>query len=59
MNNKVYLKDAQGRVLQMQNLYTGTQHEFDVEILKNGVYFVEMQFAHGKSVVYQFYISHS
>jgi hypothetical protein len=58
MNNKVYLKDAQGQVLQMQNL-TRPQHEFDVEMLKNGIYFVEMQFAHGKPVVYQFYINHS
>ncbi len=57
MNNKVYLKDAQGQVLQMQNL-TGTQHEFDVEKLKSGVYFVELQLSKGRAVTHQFNINH-
>ena len=58
MNTKVYLKDAQGRVLQMQNLNAGTQHEFDVDKLKDGIYFVELQLSKGKAITHQFHISH-
>jgi Secretion system C-terminal sorting domain len=59
LNIKIFLKNAQGRVLQMQNLYTGIQHEFDVEKLKNGIYFVELQLPQGKAVIHQFYINHA
>jgi hypothetical protein len=56
--NTAILKDSQGRVIQKQNLQMGSQQEFDVEKLKNGVYFVELQLAKGKSITHQFYINH-
>ncbi len=52
------LKDAQGRVIQKQNFQNGIQQEFDVEKLKDGVYFVELQLAKGKSITHQVYINH-
>jgi Secretion system C-terminal sorting domain len=58
MNTKICLKDAQGRVLQMQNLHAGNQHEFDVEKLKDGVYFVELQLPKGRAITHQFHINH-
>lgn len=58
MNTKICLKNAQGQVLQMQNLHTGTQHEFDVEKLKEGVYFVELQLPQGRAITHQFQINH-
>jgi hypothetical protein len=57
MNTKIYLKDAQGQVLQMQSLHTGTQHEFDVEKLKNGTYFVELHLSKGRAITHQFNIN--
>ncbi|WP_435355139.1 T9SS type A sorting domain-containing protein [Emticicia sp. SJ17W-69] len=58
VNTKIYLKDAQGNVLQVQNINRGNQHEFDVEKLKDGIYFVELQLPKGRSVSHQFYINH-
>jgi hypothetical protein len=58
INTKICLKDAQGHVLQKYNVHKGTQLEFDVEKLKNGVYFVELQLPHGKSIMHQFQINH-
>ncbi len=55
MNSKISLKDSDGTVLQMYNL-TGIQHGFDVENLKNGVYFVELQLPYGKAITHQFQI---
>lgn len=52
------LKDSQGRVIQKQNFQNGIQQEFDVEKLKDGVYFVELQLAKGKSITHQVYINH-
>jgi hypothetical protein len=57
MNTKIYLKDAQGQVLQMQSLHNGTQHEFDVEKLKNGTYFVELHLPKGRAITHQFNIN--
>lgn len=58
INAKIYLKDAQGNVLQVQNLNRGNQHEFDVEKLKDGIYFVELQLPKGRLVAHQFNINH-
>lgn len=58
MKNTAFLKDSQGRVIQKQNLQNGSQQEFDVEKLKDGVYFVELQLAKGKCITHQFYINH-
>lgn len=58
MKNTAFLKDSQGRVIQKQNLQNGSQQEFDVEKLKDGVYFVELQLAKGKCITHQFSINH-
>jgi len=58
MKNTAFLKDSQGRVIQKQNLQNGNQQEFDVEKLKDGVYYVELQLAKGKCITHQFYINH-
>ncbi|WP_337040884.1 T9SS type A sorting domain-containing protein [Emticicia sp. 17c] len=53
-----FLKDAQGRVLERQNIQSGNQHEFNVDKLKDGVYFVELKTSKGQSITHQFYINH-
>lgn len=58
MKTTAFLKDSQGRIIQKQNLQMGSQQEFDVEKLKDGIYFVELQLAKGKSIKHQFYINH-
>jgi len=58
MKTNVFLKDSQGRVIQQQKLQQGAQQEFDVDKLKDGVYFVELQMPQGKSITHQFYINH-
>ncbi|WP_165372143.1 T9SS type A sorting domain-containing protein [Emticicia agri] len=58
MKTTAFLKDSQGRVIQKQNLQNGSQQEFDIEKLKDGVYFVELQMAKGKSITHQFFINH-
>ena len=58
MNTKICLKDAQGKVLQTQSLQSGNRHEFEVEKLRDGIYFVELQLPEGKSITHQFYINH-
>ena len=58
VNTKIFLKDAHGRVLQMQQLNTNTPHEFDVEKLKDGTYFIELQLPQGRAITHQFSITH-
>ncbi len=58
LNTKIFLKDAHGRVLQMQLLNTNAPHEFDVEKLKDGTYFVELLLPHGKAISHKFRITH-
>jgi hypothetical protein len=58
INTTIYLKDAQGQVLQKHKIAKGTQLGFDIEKLKNGVYFVELQLPDGKSIIHQFQINH-
>lgn len=53
---KIFLKDAQGRVLQVQSLKES--NDFDVEKLQVGIYFVELQLPQGKFITHQFNISH-
>jgi len=58
MKLQALLKDSKGRVVQKQNLESGHQQEFDVEKLKDGIYFVELQTENGKSVIHQLFINH-
>jgi len=58
MKTTAFLKDSQGRVIQKQNLQEGNLQEFDIEKLKDGVYFVELQLGNGKSITHQLYINH-
>lgn len=58
MKTTALLKDSQGRVIQKQNFQNGAQQEFDIEKLKDGIYFVELQLAKGKSITHQIYINH-
>ncbi|PLK43730.1 T9SS type A sorting domain-containing protein [Emticicia sp. TH156] len=58
MKTTALLKDAKGRIVQKQNLEAGNQQEFDIEKLKDGIYFVELQTESGKSIVHQLFINH-
>lgn len=58
MKSIIYLKDADGRVLQTKNLTASETNEFDVENLKEGTYFVELKLPFGKSITHQFNINH-
>lgn len=58
MKTTALLKDSQGKVIQKQSFQNGSQQEFDVEKLKDGVYYVELQLARGKSITHQLYINH-
>ena len=58
MNTKIYLKDSQGRVLEVQNLNSGSKHEFDVDKLQDGTYFVELHLAKGRPIMHQFRVCH-
>ncbi|CAH0995133.1 hypothetical protein EMA8858_01253 [Emticicia aquatica] len=57
IKTKIYLKDAQGQVLQMLNLEASSQHGFDVEKLKGGIYYVELELPQGKAITHQFCIN--
>ena len=53
---KIFLKDALGRVLQVQSLKESK--DFDVENLQQGIYYVELQLPHGKAITHQFSVNH-
>jgi hypothetical protein len=59
MKTKIFLKDSQGRVLEMQDLENETGNEFDVDKLNDGVYFVELLLPHGKAITHQFKVNHN
>ncbi|MFD2521216.1 T9SS type A sorting domain-containing protein [Emticicia soli] len=58
MKTTAFLKDSQGKVIQKQNLQEGNLQEFDIEKLKDGIYFVELHLGNGKSITHQLYINH-
>ncbi len=59
MKTKIFLKDSQGRVLEMRNLENEASNEFEVDKLQDGVYFVELLLPHGKSITHQFKVNHN
>ncbi|MFY7910276.1 MAG: T9SS type A sorting domain-containing protein [Emticicia sp.] len=59
MKTKIFLKDSQGRVLEMKDLENENSNEFDVDKLKDGIYFVELQLPQGKAITHQFRVNHN
>ncbi|GAB2620104.1 hypothetical protein GCM10027035_15400 [Emticicia sediminis] len=59
MKTKIFLKDSQGRVLEMRDLENEANNEFDVDKLNDGVYFVELLLPHGKAITHQFMVNHN
>ncbi|GGD51084.1 hypothetical protein GCM10011514_14170 [Emticicia aquatilis] len=59
MKTKIFLKDSQGRVLEMRDLENEASNEFEVDKLQDGVYFVELLLPHGKAITHQFNVSHN
>lgn len=59
MITKIFLKDSQGRVLEMRDLKNEASSEFDVDKLNNGTYFVELLLPHGKAITHQFKVNHN
>ncbi len=59
MKTKIFLKDSQGRVLEMRNLENEASNEFEVDKLQDGVYFVELLLPHGKAITHQFKVNHN
>lgn len=58
IGTKIFLKDSQGRILEIRNLVNEENNEFDIEKLNDGVYFVELIFPHGKTIIHQFTVNH-
>jgi hypothetical protein len=54
---KILLKDSEGRILEIRNLGNEENNEFDIEKLNDGVYFVELLFPHGKTIIHQFKVN--
>lgn len=59
MRTKIFLKDSQGRILEMRDLENNANNEFDVDKLNDGVYFIELILPHGKTITHQFKINHN
>ena len=59
MRTKIFLKDSQGRILEMRELENNANNEFDVDKLNDGVYFIELILPHGKAITHQFKINHN
>jgi hypothetical protein len=59
IRTKIFLKDSQGRILEMRDLENDSNNEFDVDKLNNGVYFVELLLPHGKAITHQFKVNHN
>lgn len=59
MQTKIFLKDSQGQILEIKDLSNDTSNEFDVDKLKDGVYFVELQLPQGKAITHQFRVNHN
>jgi hypothetical protein len=59
MRTKIFLKDSQGRILEMRDLENNANNEFDVDKLNDGVYFIELILPHGKAITHQFKINHN
>ena len=59
MRTKIFLKDSQGRILEMRDLENNANNEFDVDKLNDGVYFIELILPHGKTISHQFKINHN
>ncbi len=59
MTTKIFLKDSQGRILQTRVLKNEVGNEFEVDKLKEGVYFVELLLPHGKTITHQFHVNHN
>ena len=59
MQTKIFLKDSQGQILEIKDLTNDTNNEFDVDKLKDGVYFVELQLPQGKAITHQFRVNHN
>jgi hypothetical protein len=58
MRTKIILKDSLGKVLEIRELENGTNKEFDIEKLNDGVYFVELILPHGKVITHQYIVNH-
>jgi len=58
MRTKIILKDSLGKVLEIRELENGTNNEFDIEKLNDGVYFVKLILPHGKVITHQFTVNH-
>lgn len=59
MRTKIFLKDSQGRILEMRDLENNANNQFDVDKLNDGVYFIELILPHGKAITHQFKINHN
>lgn len=59
MRTKIFLKDSQGRILEMRDLENNANNEFDVDKLNDGVYFIELILPYGKAITHQFKINHN
>jgi hypothetical protein len=59
IRTKIFLKDSQGRILEMRDLENDSNNDFDVDKLNNGVYFVELLLPHGKAITHQFKVNHN
>jgi hypothetical protein len=59
IRTKIFLKDSQGRILEMRDLENNANNEFDVDKLNDGVYFIELILPHGKAITHQFKINHN
>ncbi len=58
MRTKIFLKDSQGRILEIRYLENEATNEFNVDKLNDGVYFVELLLPHGKTITHQFKVNH-
>ncbi len=59
MRTKIFLKDSQGRILEMHDLEDNANNEFDIDKLNDGVYFIELILPQGKAITHQFKINHN
>lgn len=59
MKTKIFLKDSQGRVLEMKDLENEIGNEFEVDKLQDGIYFLELLLPHGKAITHQFNVNHN
>lgn len=59
IETKIFLKDAQGKVLQVKELNTDIVSEFELSSLTDGVYYIELQLPNSKSIMHQFNVNNN